>query len=236
MRFFKHDQRAELDKDPTDVAEMFSAVAPRYDLMNDLASVGQDRRWRLDLVDALAPQTGEVILDLAAGTGTSSAPIARAGATVVSTDLTEAMVMVGHERHPHQIFVVGDALRLPYGDGCFDAATMSFGLRNVESVPAVLAELFRVVRPGGTLVICEFSTPTSAVMRGLYRQWLKRALPLAAKIVSSDRAAYSYLSESIMAWMDQRGLAVLLERAGWTEIQWRNLTGGIVALHRATRP
>jgi len=218
------------------MAGMFALVAPRYDLMNDLASLGQDRRWRVDLVDALAPQPGEVILDLAAGTGASSVPIARTGATVVSTDLTESMIHVGRARHPHHIFVVGDALRLPYADSAFDAATISFGLRNVQDPAQALSELQRVVRPGGTLVICEFSTPASAPARILHRQWLNHALPLLSKLAASNTMAYSYLCDSIRAWPDQRDLAAMLEAGGWEDIQWRNLTGGIVALHRATRP
>jgi len=215
---------------------MFSLVAPRYDLMNDLASLGQDRHWRKGLVDALAPQRGELILDLAAGTGASSLPIAQAGARVIATDLTEAMVVVGRRRHPDHTFVVGDAEHLPYADAVFDAASMSFGLRNVEDPRQVLGELLRVVRPGGMLVVCEFSTPTSKVTRCMHRQWLNHALPALSKIASSDALAYSYLSDSILAWPDQRGLATLLEETGWQDIQWRNLTGGIVALHRATRP
>ena len=215
---------------------MFSTIAARYDLMNDLVSLGQDRWWRAHLVDALAPQPGEVILDLAAGTGASSIPIARLGASVVSTDLTEAMVLVGSSRHPGHIFVVGDALRLPYRDEVFDAATISFGLRNVADPVKVLNELTRVVRPGGTLLVCEFSTPTSAPTRLVHRQWLSHAIPVLTKISSSDAMAYSYLCDSIREWPDQRGLASMLEAAGWQDIQWRNLTGGIVALHRASRP
>ena len=215
---------------------MFSVIAPRYDLINDVVSLCQDRHWRADLVDALAPIPGELILDLAAGTGASSHPIVRSGATVVATDLTEAMVLIGKRRHPQQIFVVGDGLRLPYADHCFDAATISFGLRNVADPAVVLSELMRVVRPGGTLVICEFSTPTSPMMRFLHRQWMTKALPLLSKIVSNNAPAYSYLNDSILAWPDQRGLAAMMEAAGWEDIQWRNLTGGIVTLHRATRP
>jgi demethylmenaquinone methyltransferase/2-methoxy-6-polyprenyl-1,4-benzoquinol methylase len=233
---FLSDKRAQLDKDPSDMMDMFSHVAPRYDLMNDVASMGQDRWWRHHTLDALAPQEGEIILDLAAGTGASSLPIARAGATVVATDLTEAMVKIGKRRYPQQSFVVGDALKLPYADASFDAATMSFGLRNVVNPGIVLAELCRVVRPGGTLVICEFSRPPSAVTRFMYRLWLKVAIPLVSKLASSHAPAYSYLSESILNWPDQRRLATMLELAGWTKIQWRNLTGGIVALHRAVRP
>lgn len=215
---------------------MFSTVAPRYDLMNDLASLGQDRRWRIALADALAPQPGELILDLAAGTGASSAPIIRSGAKVVSTDLTEAMIREGKRRHPHQLFIVGDAAKLPYADGAFDAATISFGLRNVHSPQVALAELLRVVRPGGSLVICEFSTPTSRLIQLVYNRWLGTALPVVSKLASSNAVAYAYLSDSIHDWPDQHGVAVMMEAAGWKEIQWRNLTGGIVALHRAVRP
>ncbi|MCL2482347.1 MAG: ubiquinone/menaquinone biosynthesis methyltransferase [Propionibacteriaceae bacterium] len=215
---------------------MFSAVAPRYDLVNDLASLGQDRRWRAAVADALKPQPGELILDVAAGTGASSAAIAQSGASVVSTDLTAGMVAVGHRRHPDQVFVVGDATNLPYADGVFDAATSSFGLRNVCDPSQALSELLRVVRSGGTLVICEFSTPTSKLMRWLNYRWLSIALPIVSTIASSNAVAYSYLSDSILEWPDQHGLAVMLEETGWKDIQWRNLTGGIVAMHRAIRP
>ena len=187
------------------------------------------------MIDALAPQPGELILDLAAGTGASSIPISRAGATVISTDLTEAMVDVGHQRHPHHVFVVGDALNLPYSDEVFDAATISFGLRNVYDPARVLSELLRVVRHGGSLVVCEFSSPVSFLTRFIHRTWLKIALPIISRL-STNAPAYSYLSDSILDWPDQRGLAVMMESAGWTNIQWRNVTGGIVALHRAIRP
>jgi demethylmenaquinone methyltransferase/2-methoxy-6-polyprenyl-1,4-benzoquinol methylase len=233
---FDSGRRASLHKDPGDVADMFSLVAPRYDLMNDLASLGQDRRWRAAVVDALAPQPGELILDLAAGTGTSSAPIARGGATVIATDLTPAMVLVGAQRYPTQIFVVADGARLPFKDQVFDAATISFGLRNVADPHQVAAELWRVVRPGGTLVVCEFSTPTAPWLRWVYRFWRSQAIPALSRLASANPSAYQYLDDSIAAWPDQRGLADLLHTAGWRHIQWRDLSGGIVALHRATRP
>ena len=235
MSFFRNGKRAQLDKNPNDVAEMFSTVAPRYDLLNDLASLGQDRRWRSAMLDALAPQPGELILDLAAGTGASSIPISRAGATVISTDLTEAMIDVGHQRHPRHVFIVGDALDLPFSNEVFDAVTISFGLRNVYDPARVLSELLRVVRHGGSVVICEFSTPTSFLTRFINRTWLKIALPVISSL-STNAPAYSYLTDSILDWPDQRGLAIMLESAGWANIQWRNVTGGIVALHRATRP
>ena len=216
--------------------DMFSSVAPRYDLMNDLTSLGLDHSWRQHAVDALSPAIGQIVLDLAAGTGTSSTPIARSGATVIATDLTEAMLRVGQRHHRDCTFVVGDALKLPYADGSFDSANISFGLRNVADPGAALTELARVVRPGGTLVICEFSKPTSPLIRLAYRLWLRVAIPIVSKIVASNAPAYTYLSESILDWPDQRGLALMLEAAGWSQIQWRNLTGGIVALHRAVRP
>lgn len=215
---------------------MFAAVAPRYDLVNDLASLGLDRRWRLDVRDALDAQPGEIILDLAAGTGASSVPLAERGVTVVATDFSPTMVALGHQRHRDLTFVVGDALRLPYADAVFDAATISYGLRNVADVRTALSELRRVVRPGGTLVICESSTPPRPPMRALYRLWLRRGIPLISRLISSDAPAYTYLCDSILAWPDQRSLAELLEQAGWRAIQWRNLAGGVVALHRATRP
>lgn len=235
-RLFNSGDRAELDKDPQAIATMFSFVAPRYDLVNDLASLGQEMHWRRGVVDALHPVSGEIILDLAAGTGASSFPIAKTGATVISVDLTEAMVQVGKTRAPRHRFVVGDGFALPFGDGVFDAATISFGLRNVTDPLAVLSEMRRVVRPLGTLVICEFSRPTTLLIRMVHRRWLRWVLPILSRIYSSNFMAYSYLSESIFDWPDQRGLATMMQSAGWTQIQWRNLTCGIVALHRAKRP
>jgi demethylmenaquinone methyltransferase/2-methoxy-6-polyprenyl-1,4-benzoquinol methylase len=225
--------RATLDKRRADVAAMFDRVAERYDLANDVLSLGQDRAWRRQVVDAVAPRPGQLILDLAAGTGTSSEPIADAGATVVATDLSFGMLLVGKQRRPGLSFVAADALQLPYADASFDAVTISFGLRNVEDTAAALTEMRRVSKPGGTLVVCEFSTPTWQPFRTLYSNYLVAALPRIASLVSSSPAAYEYLAESIQAWPDQRGLATMIEKAGWRDVEWRNLSGGIVALHRA---
>ncbi len=229
----EHPARATLAKRRTDVAAMFDRVAARYDLANDIISLGQDRAWRREVVEAVDPRPGMRILDLAAGTGTSSQPFADAGARVFPTDLSLGMLAVGKERLPGLDFVAGDALQLPYGDGVFDAVTISFGLRNVEHTDAALAELRRVTRPGGRLVICEFSTPTVAWFRLIYRNYLLAALPTMADLVASNPAAYRYLAESILAWPDQAGLADLIAGAGWTDVEWRNLSSGIVALHRA---
>jgi demethylmenaquinone methyltransferase / 2-methoxy-6-polyprenyl-1,4-benzoquinol methylase len=184
-------------------------------------------------VRAVDPRPGQLILDLAAGTGTSSEPFTSAGATVIPSDLSLGMLQVGKRRRPRLSFVAADALRLPYADGCFDAVTISFGLRNVEDPLAALREMRRVTRGGGTLVVCEFSTPTWAPFRTVYANYLVAAIPRIARLVSSNPAAYEYLAESIQAWPDQPSLAGMIEAAGWSRVEWRNLSGGIVALHRA---
>ena len=226
--------RATLDKRRGEVAAMFDRVAARYDLVNDVLSMGQDRAWRRRTVEAVDPRPGQRILDLAAGTGTSSEPFAAVGATVVPTDLSLGMLEVGKQRRPALSFVAADALDLPYADAAFDAVTISFGLRNVEDSAAALRELHRVTRPGGTLVICEFSTPTWAPFRIVYLNYLVAALPRIARLISSNPVAYEYLAESIQAWPDQPGLAAVIGEAGWRDVEWRNLSGGVVALHRAT--
>lgn len=228
--------RADLDKAPGDVAAMFDDVAERYDLTNDVLALGQTRLWRRAVVDAVAPQPGERILDLAAGTGTSSVPFSRAGATVVPTDFSLGMLRVGKRREPYLPFVAGDGMRLPFCDGVFDAATISFGLRNIHDRMAGLRELLRVVRPGGRLVVCEFSQPTWGPFRTVYTEYLMKALPAVATRTSSNPDAYVYLAESIRAWPGQEGLAADIRACGWERVQWRNLSGGIVALHRAWRP
>ena len=196
-------------------------------------SLGQDRAWRKLVVEAVDPRPGQVILDLAAGTGTSSEPFARAGAQVVPTDLSLGMLQVGKVRSPGLPFVAADALMLPYADDSFDAVTISFGLRNVEDTAAALTEMRRVTRPGGCLVVCEFSTPLWKPFRVVYANYLVAAIPKIAGVVSSNRPAYEYLAESIHAWPDQADLAGAIGAAGWRDVEWRNLSGGIVALHRA---
>lgn len=228
--------RASLDKDPHDVAVMFDAVAARYDRTNDVLSLGQDRAWRRATIKAVDAQPGQTVLDLAAGTGTSSEPMADAGVRVVACDLSVGMLEVGKRRRPDLAFVAGDALHLPFADESFDAVTMSFGLRNVSDVESALDELYRVTKPGGRLVVCEFSRPTFAPFRTVYTNYLMRALPPVARAVSKEPDAYVYLAESIREWPDQAALGQLIKGTGWTQVAFRNLTGGIVALHRATRP
>ncbi|AEG43367.1 demethylmenaquinone methyltransferase [Isoptericola variabilis] len=228
--------RASLEKKPAEVASMFDGIARRYDLVNDLISLGQDRRWRRATVDAVAAMPGEKVLDLAAGTGTSSEPFADDGALVVPSDFSLGMLRVGKERRPDLPFVAGDATRLPFADGAFDAVTISFGLRNVVDTAAALREMLRVVRPGGRVVVCEFSHPTWAPFRTVYMEYLMRALPLVAGVVTKQKSSYEYLAESIRAWPTQAELAHLMLDAGWEQAQYRNLSAGIVALHRAVRP
>jgi len=228
--------RADLTKQPTEVQAMFDDVARRYDLTNDVLSLGQDRRWRHRVIEAVDPRPGELVLDLAAGTGTSSQPFRDRGATVVPCDFSVGMLRVGKQAKPHLPFVAGDGTRLPFADDTFDAVTISFGLRNIVDPDAGLRELLRVTRPGGRLVVCEFSSPTWAPFRTVYIEYLMKALPAVARAVSSAPDAYVYLAESIRAWPDQAGLAARIAGAGWSRVEWRNLSGGIVALHRATKP
>src|SRR3712207_776959 len=228
--------RASLEKQPQEVASMFDGIARRYDLTNDVMSLGQDRTWRAATLDALEVGPGDRVLDLAAGTGTSSAPLADRGVLVVPCDLSFGMLAVGKRRRPDLGFVNGDATRLPFADASFDAVTISFGLRNVVDPGRALTEMRRVTRPGGRLVVCEFSHATWGPFRTVYENYLMRALPTVARAVSKETDAYTYLAESIRAWPDQDALGRLIRRAGWTQVAYRNLTGGVVALHRATRP
>ena len=213
---------------------MFDGVARRYDLTNTVLSLGQDRYWRRATCLALGVGPGQKVLDLAAGTAVSTVELKRSGAWCVAADFSVGMLAAGAARKVPK--VAGDATRLPFADDVFDAVTISFGLRNVVDHQAALGEMLRVTRPGGRLVVCEFSTPTSAPFATVYKEYLMRALPRVAQAVSSNPEAYVYLAESIRAWPDQAALAGQITRAGWSAVRWRNLTGGIVALHAGSKP
>ena len=218
---------------------MFDQVSTHYDRTNTVMSVGNDQLWRVATTRAIDPHPGDRILDIAAGTGTSSASIAKSGATVIAADFSPGMIEVGRKkfgRVRNMQFVEADATNLPFADDEFDATTISFGLRNVVEPKKAIAEMFRVTKPGGRVVICEFSTPPNPVMKGLYDFYLKRVTPILVKFSSSNPDAYDYLNDSIKAWPAQAELASWLRGAGWTEVRYRNLTGGIVALHRGTKP
>lgn len=226
---------ASLDKQPHEVASMFDGVAANYDLTNDVLSLGQARLWRKEVAKAVGARPGQLVLDLAAGTATSSLPFAAAGAYVVPCDFSLGMLREGKKRNPWLPLTAGDATKLPFKDDSFDTVTISFGLRNVQDTDAALRELYRVTKPGGQVVICEFSQPTWAPFRTVYTEYLMRAMPPVARAVSSNPDAYVYLADSIRAWPDQPALAALLQKAGWSKVAWRNLSGGIVALHRGTK-
>ena len=234
--------RADLEKRPGEVAAMFDELAGRYDLLNDLLSAGQVRLWRRVVARAVAARPGERILDLAAGTGTSTVTFAASGAECVACDFSIGMLRAGVGRvrsdpdSPQPAFVGGDALRLPFADEVFDAVTISFGLRNVAGPHRALAEMLRVTRPGGRLVICEFSRLSARPLRLLYERYLARALPAIARRAARNPAAYEYLAESIVDWPGQAELARTLHTAGWSAVGWHNLTLGIVAVHVARRP
>jgi demethylmenaquinone methyltransferase / 2-methoxy-6-polyprenyl-1,4-benzoquinol methylase len=226
--------RATLDKDPHEVASMFDAVARRYDVTNTVLSLGHDRYWRRATRSALRIGPGDKVLDLAAGTAVSTVQLAASGAWCVAADFSVGMLAAGRRRDVPK--VAGDATKLPFADGVFDAVTISFGLRNVADHSAALREMARVTRPGGRLVVCEFSTPTNRLFATVYKEYLMQALPRLARAVSSSPDAYVYLAESIRAWPDQAELAQRIKAAGWSSVRWRNLTGGIVALHAAVKP
>ncbi|MCI9889410.1 demethylmenaquinone methyltransferase [Micrococcales bacterium 31B] len=227
--------RADLDKAPNAVADMFDRVAKRYDIANTVLSLGFDSIWREAVVRATGAAPGVRILDLAAGTGTSSRALADAGAEVAACDFSLGMLTVGRERQPELPFIAGDATTLPFADDTFDSTTISFGLRNVVDMEAALREMLRVTKPGGTLVVCEFSTPTLAPFRLVYSKYLMRAVPAIARVCAKNPAAYEYLAESISAWPDQAQLARLIHASGWRGLEWQNWTGGVVALHRASK-
>ncbi len=256
--------RPNLDKRPGEVSAMFDKVAGRYDLMNDVLSLGQDRWWRRIVARAVGARAGDLVLDLAAGTGTSSRSFTAAGASCVACDFSLGMLQVGARRlqaepggrtgpaqpgpaqpgrsqpgrsQPGPVrFVAGDALQLPFRDQAFDAVTISFGLRNVADPDVALAELLRVTRPGGRLVICEFGHLPWARLNTVYESYLGTALPVVARRLSGSPEAYDYLAESIKDWPAQPELARRIAAAGWSAVRWRNLSLGVVALHLARRP
>ena len=210
---------------------MFDAVARRYDLVNDLLSLGRTKAWRRKVLKIIDPANGMKILDIAAGPGSSSEPLYKAGAEVVSLDFSDGMLEQGRKARPYLNFVKGDALKLPFKDNEFDVTTISFGLRNTKDYELALREALRVTKEGGRMVIVEFSTPTFPPFRKLYMNYLMKFLPKIAKRTASNPVAYEYLADSIRAWPDQGKLAQIMSANGWQDPKWSNLTGGVVAVH-----
>ncbi|NRQ32573.1 demethylmenaquinone methyltransferase [Nonomuraea sp. NN258] len=235
--------RAQLDKQPDEVAAMFDRTARRYDLVNDVISLGQVRFWRKAVAAAVDAGPGEVVLDLGAGTGTSTDSFTTLGARAVASDFSLGMLRTGVRRHGGNAltgagvpFIAGDAMRLPFADDVFDAVTISVALRNVHDTGQALREMLRVTKPGGKLVILEFSHVTFAPFDLVYREYLMKLLPQVAKVFGSNDDSYEYLAESIRDWPDQPTLARVIQDAGWRRVAWRNLSMGIVAVHRAFKP
>lgn len=223
------------------VRGIFSRIAPRYDAFNLVSSFGLDRLWRRATVRMAALTPSSEVLDLAAGTGDLTLAIARQGrpASVVSTDFVEEMLEVGKQKAarydgPTNIsFAYADAQALPFPDASFDVVTIAFGVRNLPNRQANFREVRRVLRPQGRYVILEFSTPPSAPFRALYHAYLERVIPALGALIAGDRASFEYLNTSIRAFPSQHELAHELEAAGFSRVWWRNLTGGIVAVHVA---
>jgi demethylmenaquinone methyltransferase/2-methoxy-6-polyprenyl-1,4-benzoquinol methylase len=227
--------RADLNKEPDDVSRMFDRVARRYDLLNDLLSLGQTKRWRNSVTKLISPKPGMKILDIAAGTGASSAPLAKAGADVTALDFSEGMLEEGRRLRPEITFIHGDALALGFANSTFDVTTISFGLRNTHDISKALSEALRVTKENGAIYVVEFSHPTSRIFRSIYLKYLMRLLPRVARIFTHNPEAYDYLAESIIAWPNQADLAEIMAKSGWREVRWENLTFGVVAVHTARK-
>ena len=225
------------------VRDMFAAIATRYDLLNHLLSGNVDRRWRRLVVNKIAatlPSTDARILDVACGTGDLSiALVEGTRAEVVGLDFCRPMLDIAAPKSTKRglkiPFVEGDALSLPFSDQSFDGVSIAFGLRNLASVEDGLRELQRVLRPGGTVAVLEFSRPQTPILRTFFRFYFTRLLPLLGGFISGSKSAYQYLPDSVSRFPDQQSLAEMLRSVGFTEVTFQNLTGGIAALHLGRR-
>jgi demethylmenaquinone methyltransferase/2-methoxy-6-polyprenyl-1,4-benzoquinol methylase len=210
---------------------MFDDVANRYDFLNDLLSLGRTRAWRRVVTSIIAPKPGMKILDIAAGTGSSSRPLVDKGAEVTALDFSQGMIEQGRKQNKNIKFVQGDALKLPFEENSFDVTTISFGLRNTSSTEIALKEALRVTKDSGRIVVAEFSHPVNPIFKKIYLNYLMKALPVIVKKISKNPDAYIYLAESIRAWPDQAELASIMRDSGFKSVAWQDLTFGIVAVH-----
>ena len=221
------------------VHEVFTSVASKYDLMNDLMSGGVHRIWKDAMMDWLAPRSGQRLLDVAGGTGDIAFRFLRRapGARATVLDLTQSMLEAGRQRAEADSladsleWVVGDAMALPFADNSFDVYTISFGIRNVTRIPDALSEAFRVLRPGGRLMVLEFSQIPNAAMQWVYDRYSFNVIPAMGQVVAGDRDSYQYLVESIRRFPDQETFAAIIRTAGFGQVRYRNLSMGIAALH-----
>jgi demethylmenaquinone methyltransferase/2-methoxy-6-polyprenyl-1,4-benzoquinol methylase len=229
------------------VREMFATIAARYDLLNHLLSGNIDKRWRRSVaksLNATLSQGDARILDVACGTGDLSLTLFESGeAQIVGLDFCRPMLDIAQSKAAKAAksgntvpFVEGDALDLPFRDSSFEAATIAFGLRNLASVEAGFEELLRVLKPGGTVAVLEFSKPVVPLLRLLFRVYFTKLLPFFGGLISGSKSAYQYLPESVSRFPDQSELASIMKEAGFVEVGFKNLTGGIAALHTGTRP
>jgi len=242
------DKRKESPDDhATRVREMFSRIAGRYDLLNHLLSANTDKRWRRLVAKRLKPALSSPdarALDVACGTGDLSlALVAATGARVTGLDFCRPMLDLASEKARNGtaktgrcVFIEGDALRLPFEDGVFDAVTIAFGLRNLASIEGGLAELLRVLKPGGCACILEFSRPIVPGFSKVFQLYFTRLLPRIGGLISGSSSAYEYLPRSVLRFPDQKRLAMMMRDAGFEKVEFENLTGGIAALHMGTRP
>jgi demethylmenaquinone methyltransferase/2-methoxy-6-polyprenyl-1,4-benzoquinol methylase len=231
-------QKNSAQDDARRVREMFARISPRYDLLNHLLSANIDTRWRRRVVRKLQPQLrpGAKVLDVGCGTGDLSIELfEKTGAQVTGIDFCRPMLELAQAKAPHLRFVEGDALRLPFSDGAFDCVTIAFALRNLASVEQGLAELNRVLKPGGMVAVLEFSQPTVPGVRQVVRFYYRRLVPWIGGLLSGLRSAYEYLPDSISRFPDQRTLASMMRATGFAEVEFENLSGGIAALHTGRR-
>jgi len=222
------------------VREMFSGIAKRYDLLNHLLSGNVDKRWRRIVATRVREKlsSGARVLDVACGTGDLALTLFEStGARVIGTDFCRPMLEIAAAKVSRELpLIEGDALNLPFRDGSFDVVTIAFGLRNLASVEGGLAELRRVLKPGGWVAVLEFSRPANAMLRPLFGLYFSKVLPLMGGLISGSHYAYSYLPASVQKFPDQKELSLLMQRAGFDRVQFENLTGGIAALHLGHRP